>query len=88
MSDIPARLQREVVHRAEERCEYCGLSQRGQEAAFHFDHDSRCRVAHMSAQAALLRQTADKRPKSNSLHLTADDNARGLHLAGRFFLSK
>lgn len=35
---IPARVRREVVHRAGNRCEYCGLSQTGQEAVFHVDH--------------------------------------------------
>jgi hypothetical protein len=38
MSDIPAALRDEVVLRAGDRCEYCGLSQAGQEAAFHVDH--------------------------------------------------
>jgi hypothetical protein len=38
MSDIPARLRSLVVHRAGDRCEYCGLSQVGQEATFHIDH--------------------------------------------------
>ena len=38
MSDIPARLRRLVVLRAGGRCEYCGLSQAGQEATFHVDH--------------------------------------------------
>jgi hypothetical protein len=35
MSDISASLHDEVVRRAGDRCEYCGLSQIGQEAAFH-----------------------------------------------------
>jgi hypothetical protein len=38
VSDIPARLRRQVVRRAANRCEYCGLSQAGQEATFHIDH--------------------------------------------------
>ncbi|MFZ1936957.1 MAG: HNH endonuclease signature motif containing protein [Thermoguttaceae bacterium] len=38
MSDIPAHLQRLVAQRAGGRCEYCGLSQEGQEARFHIDH--------------------------------------------------
>jgi hypothetical protein len=38
MSDVPATLRADVVHRAGERCEYCRLSQHGQEAAFHIDH--------------------------------------------------
>lgn len=38
MSDIPSHLQAEVVLRAGNRCEYCGLSQLGQEATFHIDH--------------------------------------------------
>jgi hypothetical protein len=38
MREIPARLRRLVVLRAGNRCEYCGLSQEGQEATFHVDH--------------------------------------------------
>jgi hypothetical protein len=38
MGDIPASLQRLVVQRADGRCEYCHLSQIGQEARFHIDH--------------------------------------------------
>jgi hypothetical protein len=38
MSQIPARLRRVAVRRAGNRCEYCGLSQAGQEATFHIDH--------------------------------------------------
>ena len=38
MSDIPADLRARVVLRAGNRCEYCALSQIGQEAAFHIDH--------------------------------------------------
>jgi len=38
MSDIPARLRRLVIGRSGERCEYCHLSQAGQEATFHIDH--------------------------------------------------
>ena len=38
MSDIPRRLTDSVVYRARDRCEYCGLSQCGQEATFHVDH--------------------------------------------------
>ncbi len=36
--NISARLRRLVVRRARNRCEYCGLSQEGQEATFHVDH--------------------------------------------------
>ena len=35
---ISAALRRLVLQRAEERCEYCTLSQRGQVATFHIDH--------------------------------------------------
>lgn len=35
---IPAHLRRQVAERAAGRCEYCGLSQAGQEAQFHVDH--------------------------------------------------
>ena len=38
MSDVPAALHDDVVLRAGDRCEYCGLSQAGQEATFHIDH--------------------------------------------------
>jgi len=35
---IPAKLRSEVFRRAGGRCEYCRLSQAGQEAVFHVDH--------------------------------------------------
>ena len=35
---ISAGLRRQVIERADNRCEYCGLAQTGQEAAFHIDH--------------------------------------------------
>jgi hypothetical protein len=38
MSSIPAELRRLVVQRAAGRCEYCQLSQEGQEVTFHIDH--------------------------------------------------
>lgn len=38
MSALPAALRAAVVRRAAQRCEYCGLAQSGQEAAFHIDH--------------------------------------------------
>ena len=38
MGMIPVHLYRLVVQRALGRCEYCGLSQEGQEAHFHIDH--------------------------------------------------
>jgi HNH endonuclease len=38
MSHIPAALRRAVLERAQGRCEYCQLSQVGQEATFHVDH--------------------------------------------------
>ena len=38
MSNIPAHLHRLVASRADNRCEYCGISQEGQEARFHVDH--------------------------------------------------
>jgi 5-methylcytosine-specific restriction endonuclease McrA len=36
--NVPLPLKREVFQRAGGRCEYCGLSQAGQEAQFHVDH--------------------------------------------------
>jgi hypothetical protein len=38
MSYIPVALVRQTTERAGNRCEYCGLSQLGQEATFHVDH--------------------------------------------------
>lgn len=38
MSRISGELRRLVIQRAAGRCEYCGLSQEGQEATFHIDH--------------------------------------------------
>lgn len=38
MSYIPAQLRWLVIDRAASRCEYCLLSQEGQEATFHIDH--------------------------------------------------
>jgi hypothetical protein len=35
---VSAQLRRDVAERAKHRCEYCGLAQVGQEAAFHVDH--------------------------------------------------
>lgn len=37
-SHIPIFLRKLVVKRAKNRCEYCRLSQKGQEATFHIDH--------------------------------------------------
>ena len=38
MSAIPDKLRRQVVERAGDCCEYCGIAQSGQEAVFHIDH--------------------------------------------------
>lgn len=38
MSSLPAALKMQVEQRAAGRCEYCQLSQAGQEARFHIDH--------------------------------------------------
>ena len=38
MRYIPAELRQLVIQRAAGRCEYCRLSQEGQEATFHIDH--------------------------------------------------
>jgi hypothetical protein len=38
MTAVPTALRRLVIQRAADRCEYCGLSQAGQEATFHLDH--------------------------------------------------
>jgi hypothetical protein len=39
MSEVPTRLHRLVLLRAGARYEYYGLSQGGQEASFHVDHN-------------------------------------------------
>jgi hypothetical protein len=38
MATIPISLRRSVIQRADNRCEYCGISQIGQVATFHIDH--------------------------------------------------
>lgn len=38
MNYIPDDLRQQVIERAGSRCEYCTLSQSGQEATFHIDH--------------------------------------------------
>jgi 5-methylcytosine-specific restriction endonuclease McrA len=38
MKSIPHGLRTQVVFRAGNCCQYCGLSQEGQEATFHVDH--------------------------------------------------
>lgn len=38
MTVVGQRLRSAVIARAEDRCEYCGLAQIGQEATFHIDH--------------------------------------------------
>lgn len=38
MGRIPSELKQIVIQRASGRCEYCGLSQEGQEATIHIDH--------------------------------------------------
>ena len=38
MNGIPVFLRKLVARRAGNRCEYCRLSQKGQEATFHIDH--------------------------------------------------
>ncbi len=38
MNDLTAALRAAVLLRADHRCEYCQLSQVGQEATFHIDH--------------------------------------------------
>lgn len=38
MSEVPSKFKQEVRLRAAHRCEYCQLSQLGQEAEFHVDH--------------------------------------------------
>ena len=38
MSYISSNLRKSVIQRAKSCCEYCYLSQKGQEATFHIDH--------------------------------------------------
>lgn len=38
MAKIPLALRQFVIQRAQNRCEYCGISQAGQVATFHIDH--------------------------------------------------
>ena len=38
MTKIPVALRKGVIDRANNRCEYCQISQVGQVATFHIDH--------------------------------------------------
>jgi hypothetical protein len=38
MTAVPTALRRLVIQQAADRCEYCTLSQAGQEATLHLDH--------------------------------------------------
>jgi HNH endonuclease len=38
MASISLPLRRLVIQQADNRCEYCGISQLGQVATFHIDH--------------------------------------------------
>jgi 5-methylcytosine-specific restriction endonuclease McrA len=38
MMNVPPSIRRQVVQRAGDCCEYCGISQALQEATFHVDH--------------------------------------------------
>jgi hypothetical protein len=38
MTAVPTALRRLVIQQAADRCEYCALSQAGQEATLHLDH--------------------------------------------------
>ena len=38
MRYVSAAMREQVIERAGNRCEYCGLSQEGQAATFHIDH--------------------------------------------------
>ena len=53
MIGVPAKLQRIVIERAQNRCEYCCLSQDGQEATFHIDHITPIVVGGITSEANL-----------------------------------
>jgi hypothetical protein len=38
MTAVPTALRPLVIQQVADRCEYCALSQAGQEATFHLDH--------------------------------------------------
>ena len=64
MSDIPAALRDEVVLRAGNRCEYCGLAQAGQEAAFKFclDPEAARSLLNEAQMLARVRQAVGQHP--------------------------
>ena len=101
MSDVPARLRRLVLQRAESRCEYCGLSQEGQEASFHVDHivpkaaqgPTRADNLALACVACSLRKEARRsavdpmgRSQSRSIPTASPAMARPLSLGGSSYL--
>jgi 5-methylcytosine-specific restriction endonuclease McrA len=95
MSDIPARLRRLVVSRAGDRCEYCRLAQKGQEATFHIDHilpkmaGGRTAAANLALacvscslrkEVTTLRHRTQYQPKSRLVSSTPPGVARPLSL--------
>lgn len=70
MTHIPESLHSLVVDRAGNRCEYCRLSQDGQEARFHVDH-----VVPISAGGATHTDNLALACVSCSLHKSAKQSA-------------
>jgi hypothetical protein len=70
VSGLTAALRAVVVRRAAGRCEYCGLAQVGQEAAFHIDH-----VMPRAAGGATTEDNLALACVACSLHKAAKSNA-------------
>jgi hypothetical protein len=61
MTTIPASLRRLVIQRAENRCEYCRISQIGQVATFHRDENAAINILHKALTAVGLTVAAYRR---------------------------
>ena len=78
-TSVSAELRRLVRERARGRCEYCGLSQEGQEATFHIDHVVPVTVGGLSQESNLalacvscsLRKGARQEAEDPVTHLPA-----------------
>ena len=77
MSVIPVALRRLVIRRAGNACEYCGLSQQGQEATFHIDHVIP-QVANGETHAENLALACVSRSLRKAARQTAVDPHRGV----------
>lgn len=76
MRRIPAHLRRLVLERSGERCEYCRLSQAGQEATFHIDHVTPVVVGGQTVADNLALACVSCSLRKGAKHLVVDPNTK------------